>query len=69
MSCIYNEIYLTESEFTKQFDDIINNIEQTPETVWIIDHKVALIPCGLYESLKVACDSNEFQRKLQPTDH
>jgi hypothetical protein len=69
MSCIFNEIHLTKEEFTKQFDDIINSIDQTSSTVWIVDHKIVLIPYTLFESLNNTGKNNEFQGKLQSADH
>jgi PHD/YefM family antitoxin component YafN of YafNO toxin-antitoxin module len=69
MSCIYNKVHLTQKEFEERIDDIINNINEETSTVWIVDHKVALIPYSLFSLLKETVNQNELQRKLQSTDH
>lgn len=52
MSCIYNQIHLTEKEFEKQFDVIMDSINEETTTIWIIDHRVMFIPIHIYNSLK-----------------
>jgi hypothetical protein len=51
MSAIYNEIFLTQDEFMDQFDDITDSINDTTNTVWIIDHKAAFIPYQLFQEM------------------
>ena len=50
----FNEIRITQDEFMEQMDVIIESIDEQTKTVWIIDHKVVLIPAKLYEEL-ISC--------------
>lgn len=56
MSKIYNEVHLTEKEFKKEFDAIIDSISEESSTIWIINHKVAFIPVNIYKELTELVD-------------
>lgn len=61
MSCFFEEIYLEEQEFLDQFDSIMDSITDETQKVWVIGHKVALIPVKLFELLNSAERDGEIE--------
>lgn len=48
----FEQKHISTAELETQFDEIMDQMLEPCETVWIVDYKVALIPADLYTKLK-----------------
>ena len=52
------QIYITKEEFELQLESIIESLNETSNTIWIIDNKVAFIPEKIYSQLSPSANES-----------